>query len=291
MSQPGPISERAIILAPSGRDGQIAQLILNEAGFPAVICPDLPGLFEEVSKGAGLAIIADEALSNVDLQPLAQFVKEQPPWSDFPMILLTQHSGGSARNPVASGLSELLGNVTFLERPFHPTTLASLVRSAVRGRRRQYDARARLRELAEERATLSTLTATLEHRVQERTSELMSEVAAREKAQEQLLQSQKMEAIGQLTGGVAHDFNNLLMAVTGNLELLRKRLPDDPRTKRLIDGAMQGAERGAALTQRMLAFARKQDLTNSIYGFGRPARRDGGSSRPHPRSADRSATS
>src|ERR1700728_1611378 len=66
--------------------------------------------------------------------------------------------------------------------------------------------------------------------------------------------------IGQLTGGVAHDFNNLLMAVIGNLDLLRKHLPDDPKTERLITGALQGAQRGAALTQRLLAFARRQDL-------------------------------
>ena len=66
--------------------------------------------------------------------------------------------------------------------------------------------------------------------------------------------------MGQLTGGVAHDFNNLLMAVLGSLELLRKRLPDDPRLLRLLDNAVQGAERGAALTQRMLAFARRQEL-------------------------------
>src|SRR6202035_1198643 len=66
--------------------------------------------------------------------------------------------------------------------------------------------------------------------------------------------------LAQLTGGVAHDFNNLLMAVMGNLDLLRKRIPDDPRLRRLIDGALQGAERGASLTQRLLAFARQQDL-------------------------------
>jgi nitrogen-specific signal transduction histidine kinase len=88
----------------------------------------------------------------------------------------------------------------------------------------------------------------------------MKEVAAREKAQEQLRQAQKMETIGQLTGGVAHDFNNLLMAVMGNLDLLRKRLPNDPRLLRLVNGALQGAERGASLTQRLLAFARQQDL-------------------------------
>ena len=83
---------------------------------------------------------------------------------------------------------------------------------------------------------------------------------ALEKARETLLQSQKMEAIGRLTGGVAHDFNNLLMAVLGSLEMARRRLPDDARTLRLVDNAVRAAERGAVLTQRMLAFARRQEL-------------------------------
>ena len=69
-----------------------------------------------------------------------------------------------------------------------------------------------------------------------------------------------MEAIGQLTGGIAHDFNNLLMAVLGSLELLRKRLPDDPKILALLENAAQGAQRGTTLTKRMLAFARHQEL-------------------------------
>jgi signal transduction histidine kinase len=125
-----------------------------------------------------------------------------------------------------------------------------------------------LGELAAERTALSNLTRTLEQRVVERTGELMKEVAAREKAQEQLLQSQKMESVGQLTGGIAHDFNNLLMAVMGNLEILRKRMPDEPSIKRLIDGALQGAQRGSSLTQRMLAFARQQDLKTTSADIG-----------------------
>jgi PAS domain S-box-containing protein len=82
-----------------------------------------------------------------------------------------------------------------------------------------------------------------------------------EHAREALFQSQKMEAIGQLTGGVAHDFNNLLMATLGSLELLRKHVADNPRALKLLENVRQGAERGATLTQRMLAFARRQDLT------------------------------
>jgi PAS domain S-box-containing protein len=83
---------------------------------------------------------------------------------------------------------------------------------------------------------------------------------ALEAARESLFQAQKMDAIGQLTGGVAHDFNNLLMVILGSLELLRKRVGDDVRAMSLLDNAVSGAKRGAALTQRMLAFARRQDL-------------------------------
>jgi PAS domain S-box-containing protein len=92
-------------------------------------------------------------------------------------------------------------------------------------------------------------------------TERMNAARALEDTREALLQSQKMEAIGHLTGGVAHDFNNLLMAIQGSLELLQRRLPgSDPKVAQLIDNALQGTRRGAALTQRMLAFARRQEL-------------------------------
>lgn len=87
---------------------------------------------------------------------------------------------------------------------------------------------------------------------------------ALEEAREALFQAQKMDAIGQLTGGVAHDFNNLLTAILGSLELLRRRLPNDPRMHSLLDNAYHGAQRGAALTQRLLAFARRQELQSEI---------------------------
>ena len=93
----------------------------------------------------------------------------------------------------------------------------------------------------------------LENRVEERTRE-------REIALRQLHESQKMESIGQLTGGVAHDFNNLLAVILGSLSLLKKAVPEEPRISRLLDRAIQGAERGATLTTRLLAFARRQEL-------------------------------
>jgi PAS domain S-box-containing protein len=88
-----------------------------------------------------------------------------------------------------------------------------------------------------------------------------------EKAREFSLQAQKLKAIGQLTGGIAHDFNNLLTAVLGSLELLRKRLPDDPRSIALLENAAQGAQRGTNLTKRMLAFARNYELNKEVVGI------------------------
>ncbi len=88
----------------------------------------------------------------------------------------------------------------------------------------------------------------------------LNNVTERRLAEQALRQAQKLEAIGKLTGGVAHDFNNLLAVVVGNLDLLHKRVGDDPRARSLIDNAIQGARRGVTLTQRMLAFARKQEL-------------------------------
>ena len=116
-----------------------------------------------------------------------------------------------------------------------------------------------LREVNKRRAAerqLRRLNDTLEERVKARTAEL-------ERAHEQIRQSQKMEAIGQLTGGVAHDFNNLLTPILGGLDVLRRRGGQDARAMRLIDGALQSAERARVLVQRLLAFARRQPLQTS----------------------------
>jgi len=98
-------------------------------------------------------------------------------------------------------------------------------------------------------------------------AKITRDISERRKAEEELqkarefsLQAQKLEAIGQLTGGIAHDFNNLLMAVLGSLELLRKRLSDDPKSIALLENAAQGAQRGTTLTKRMLAFARNYEM-------------------------------
>jgi PAS domain S-box-containing protein len=113
------------------------------------------------------------------------------------------------------------------------------------------------RELDERKraeVALRELNATLEQQVAERTRQIEAQAEA-------LRQSQKMEAVGQLTGGVAHDFNNLLQVITANLELIRRSLPPEAtRSLRAVNAAVNGAKGAAALTQRLLAFARRQPL-------------------------------
>jgi signal transduction histidine kinase len=246
-------SERAIILAPLGRDSQIALMMLNQAGFDGVTCGDLLGLCAELEHGAGLLLISSEALLGRDLEPLLRLIEQQPAWSDLPIVLMTHH-GGPENNP-ASRLGSQLGNVTFLERPFHPATLISLITTALRGRRRQYDARDRLIDLSQSELRLQNTLETLEQQVEERTAQLRHN-------EEALRQSQKMEAVGQLTGGIAHDFNNMLTGIIGSLELLRRRLARG-RTEdldSLIDLGVTSANRAAGLTHRLLAFSRRQSL-------------------------------
>ena len=247
-------SATALILAPVGRDSSIAAAMLRESKIPCVICPDLESLVRELDSGVGFVLVTEEAFVGRDLRGVARWIDSQPEWSDLPFVLLTQKGGGLERNPEAGRLLDNLGNVTFLERPFHPTTLVSLARAALRARSRQYDARARLKALQDSEERLRNANETLETRVAERTRE-------HELALAKLHEAQKLETLGQLTGGVAHDFNNLLTPVIGNLDLLRSRLaPSDP-SHRLIDAGLQAASRAATLVQRLLAFARRQDLS------------------------------
>ena len=366
------IAESALVLAPHGRDAAVASAMLREGGIEARTVDDLPGLVAALRGGAGFAVVTEEALRGADLRGIAGFIEDQAPWSDLPFMLLTERGGGIERNPGATRLLETLGNVTFLERPFHPTTLISLARAALRARRRQYEARTRLEAIREGEARLRlalaaggmgawsydlvtgelttsaegrahygrgpgdrftyddflaaihpddrermrasvresavtgadldieyravrlngtigwtqvrgrvehdaggtpirlvgvshdvterrldedarrNFTAELEKRVEERTRE-------REIAVAQLHEAQKLEMLGQLTGGVAHDFNNLLTPVMGSLDLLRRR-HEDERSQRLIGNALQASERARTLISRLLAFARRQNL-------------------------------
>jgi signal transduction histidine kinase len=248
----------------------IAKGILRDAAMRSEICLDLAELLQEIKRGADVAIVTEEATRSADLRELVDWVGSQPPWSDFPFILLTEHGGGLERNPAAARLMELLGSVTFLERPFHPTTLVSMVQTGLRARRRQYECR--------------HLNEDLESRVDERTAELaaanrqlLGQIQERERVESTLRQMQRLEAVGQLTSGVAHDFNNLLTVVLGNIGFLERGLAAagvDGRLAQRLGYMRTAAERGAKLTDQLLSFSRRQrleprslDLNESIAGM------------------------
>ena len=268
----GPASlalERALILAPRGRDALVARDILNDARISTVVCRDLEDLLLQLRRGADLAIVTEEALRS-DTRALAGWVGAQPRWSDFPFIVLTKHGGGVEWNPQAAKLNATLGNASFLERPFHPTTLVCMVQTTLRGRRRQYECR----RLNEE----------LEVRVQDRTGQLaaanrqlLAQIEERERVESTLRQMQRLEAVGQLTSGVAHDFNNLLTVVLGNIGFIERALDKagiDGKTTQRLTYMRAAAERGAKLTDQLLSFSRRQrlepkvlDLNGTIAGM------------------------
>lgn len=254
-----------LILAPDGRDASVLRAVLLEAGIEAEVDPSGEKLFEALrdGKGAG-AVMTDEGLTRLGLAILRDAVDQQPTWSDFPFIVLARRGQGNRGD--LRHVEQAL-NATVLERPLHPTSLISAARSAIRGRDRQRLAARHLEELEDARAELRNLADSLETKVRDRTRDLasandrlMAEIAEREKTEARLVQAQKMEAVGQLTGGLAHDFNNLLTAVVGSLDLLMRRT-DDERLRKLAGNALQAAERGAQLTAQLLAFSRRQRLT------------------------------
>lgn len=113
------------------------------------ICADVTSMVAAMVEGAGLAVVAEEAIATSDVRAIRQWIAEQPPWSDFPFVVLTRRGdegAGLERNPVALRLMDLLGNVTFIERPFHSTILISALQGSLRARLRQYEVRDFLNE-------------------------------------------------------------------------------------------------------------------------------------------------
>jgi signal transduction histidine kinase/ActR/RegA family two-component response regulator len=256
--------ERFLIVAPAGRDADVIRELLTSAKIDAVIDRSGELLLEALQDGtAAGAVVTDGALVRIDQAQLAKAIANQPPWSDFPFVLLVRR--GDTRQ--GSKSVESVMNATVLERPLHPASLISAARAAVRARQRQRLAADLLAERERAEKQLREFNETLEQKVAERTRDLAAandrltaEIAERERAEARLIQAQKMEAIGQLTGGIAHDFNNLLSVVVGSLDLVLRR-SDDDAVLRLARNALKAADRGANLTGQLLAFSRRQRLS------------------------------
>lgn len=253
------LRQRVLILAPVGRDAQAAAQHLAESKIECVICKDIEDLDQKLRENAGIAIVTEEAFLRGDTQAIEKWVARQPPWSDFPFVVLTSRTTSSSAHQYRMRLLDRLNNVSMLERPLNTVTLMSTVRSALRARRHQYEVQDHLLEREHFAAHLEDLVRERTQQLEEANQQLRQQIAERKQVEAALLQAQKMEVIGQMTGGVAHDFNNLLTAVLGNLELAIRR-GRDQNIRRYLDGATQAAQRGAKLTAQLLAFSRAQRL-------------------------------
>jgi signal transduction histidine kinase len=246
--------------------------ILDDLGENILTAGSAQEALEHLLKKNVAVMLVDVRMPEVDGFELAAMVRNHPRFETTAIIFVS-----------AVALTDLdrlkgyeHGAVDYVPVPVVPELLRAKVRIFAELYRKSKQLRQLNSELerrvAERTAELAQTNADLERRVEERTRE-------REAAMAQVHEMQKLESLGQLTGGVAHDFNNVLMAILGNLDLLRS-VPNDGSGRRLIDGAIRAAERGATLTKRMLAFARRQelrpeavDVTKLINGMGEMLRR------------------
>jgi signal transduction histidine kinase len=244
------------------------EAILGDLGETLLMASSASEAFAQLLKNDVALVLLDVQMPDLDGFELAALIREHPRFQKTALMFVS-----------AIHLSELdflkgyeIGAVDYVQVPVVPAVLRAKVRVFA--------------ELHRKTRQLERLNAELEQRVGERTAELEASGAAlkqlneelearieqgtreRETALSQLFEAQKIDTIGQLTGGVAHDFNNLLMAMMSSLQLLKKRFNVDSAALRLIDNALQGAERGAALTQRLLAFARRQELKPGAIDVG-----------------------
>jgi signal transduction histidine kinase len=257
--------ERFLILAPRGRDAQVVSSVVGRDGVHCEAFGAFDDLVRQIMAGAGVAVIADEALAGVDVGPLSSWLEAQEPWSDFPFVVMLSRRLGKADTALKTTLSAL-GNVVILERPLSVETLGSAASSALRARRRQYQAREVLEGRQAASDQLAALNDSLEAKVDDRTRALSqandritAEVIEREKTRQAMSTLQKMESLGRLTGGVAHDFNNLLNVIQGSMDLLLLTSSDES-VRRRVAVAKSACARGAKLTSQLLAFARNQTL-------------------------------
>jgi signal transduction histidine kinase len=229
------------------------EVILRELGENLIKAESAREALEQILKNDIAIILIDVIMPDLDGFELAAMIRGHPRFQSTAIIFVS----AVAMTDLDRLKGYELGAVDYVPVPVVPDVLRAKVRvfaELYRKTRQLESLNTELERRVEERtAELAETNAALEQRVEERTRE-------REAALAQLHEMQKLESLGQLTGGLAHDFNNLLMAILGNLDLLTRKMPDDSSLKRLVDGAIRSAERGAALTKRMLAFARRQEL-------------------------------
>lgn len=250
---------RVLVYAPIGRDGPASAALLRRSGLEVQLCTSMEDLLAKAEMGASALCVTEEALFGRNLVAMTAWVDRQAAWSDMPFVVLTSRVQQAAVVAWRQKMLAALHNVSLLERPVHGITLTSTVHAAVRARMRQYEMRALWRAREEAAAVLEDMVRARTRELEDANAQLRQQMKERAQVEESLRHAQKMEALGQLTGGVAHDFNNLLMVISGGLQMF-DRQTDPERRARLLRAMEQAVERGSGLTRQLLAFSRRQPL-------------------------------
>jgi len=209
--------------------------LLAEHGHEVRTAATFAELLQEIDDGVGVVVLAGEAVGLEAARSLLERLAGQPSWSDLPLVVLTSRRRGPAAADAALAELREEANVTLLERPIEPVTLLSAVRFALRARVRQYQ----VRDYLDERA----------------------------RAEEQARRVQRLEAVGQLAGGVAHEVNNMMTVVLGFGEFAMRRLPESHPARAEMQEVVRAGERAAAITQQLLAFSRRQHTRPSVLSI------------------------
>ncbi|MGH9521660.1 MAG: sensor histidine kinase, partial [Terriglobales bacterium] len=215
---------RIIVVAPTGRDSELICQLLRRTGLEPFAARDYARACAEAENGIGAFLIADEALDRESIDCFSKVIAGQPPWSDLPVIVLIGAGQSIATGEVRRKMREPLGNVLLVERPVRPDTLASTARSAIRARKRQYDAR---------------------------------------DAANALRKSEKLAVAGRLAASIAHEINNPLEAVTNLLFLMRSSKSLD-EVREYLATAEGELERVAEITRQTLRFYRQDSKAGTV---------------------------
>lgn len=218
-----------LILAPTGRDGDLSARVFGDHRLQAEVCADPQELAEKLAGGAGLVFLTEEALTPAVMQRLVKALEQQPPWSDIPLVILTSGGGETPANAEALATLVEKGNVTLIERPVRVMTLVSAVKSALRARRRQFDVRDYLS--AEERAK----------------DELMRAIQRAEEAN---------NLKDEFLATVSHELRTPLMAVLGWAHLLRSNNLDEAGERRAVETIERNARAQQQLIEDLLDVSR-----------------------------------
>ncbi|WP_213803682.1 ATP-binding protein [Granulicella sp. dw_53] len=233
MTGEGREDDRVLVVAPTGRDGELLSSVLEESGIAVEICSTVGKACETARKGAAALLIAEEALGGEDLLELNRISQEQPEWSDLPILLLV--TGGretiQSRERARERANLQLNNLTLLERPIRVATMVSSLRMALRSRARQYEMRTSL----EQRANV----------------------------EEAVRRSEKLAVAGRLAASIAHEINNPLESVT-NLLYLISGSNDVTEIKQFAVTAEQELARVSEIVTQTLRFHRQQSKPISV---------------------------